>query len=223
MKYFTAFLLLAIIRFMAPAAQHSIGTVKLKNGKELDSVEITLPGGTEEEVRIKFNGKKTKLRSDSIESLILWHKAAPDKKYIMKYSPCREIDYEKGTDGLEKINKWFVLIDEGPNVSLWVYACMVDVGKNGISTGPCDSKYGYNTFYNFWEKGEQYPVYMKFNRKTEKTEAWCAEFFSDDSVLSAKIKNKEYRAKSYKESRRFGTMLCAILVENIVADYSPVR
>ncbi len=222
MRNLTAILFL-LVAMAASAAQHAMGTVKLKDGKEFASVEVTLPGGTEEELTIKSDGKKIKLKSDSIEALILWHKANPEQQYLLKYSPCREIDYEKGTDGLEKFNKWFVLMDEGPNVSVWVYACMIDVGKNGISTAPCDSKYGYNTFYNFWKKGEQYPVYMKYNRKTEKTEAWCAEFFSDDPGLSSKIKNKEYRADSYKESRRFGTMLCAMLIEKIAADYSPSR
>ncbi len=203
------------------AAQKAMGTVQMKDGSEYTNVEVELPGGTVKEFKIKSDGKKIKINSKDVKSLMVWHKSNPSLKHLMVYSDRREIDYDKGEDKIEQFAKWFVLLFPGDNVSVWAYACMVDVGKNGISTAPCDTKYGYNTYYNFWKKGDQYPVYMKFHRKTEETEAWCAKFFSDDETLSDKIKNKKYRAASYKESRRFGTMLCAILIEKIADDYTP--
>lgn len=223
MRVIIAFLMSLMVSFAACPAQKAMGTLELKNGEKHVGVVVEIPAGTEEEVKIKADGKKIKIKSEDVARLILWHEKNPDNKYLMVYSDRREIDYEKGIDRIEKYKKWFVLKNPGENVSVWVYACMIDVGKNGISLAPCDTKYGYNTFYNFWKNGDETPVFMKFHRKTEETEAWCARFFSDDKALSEKILNREYRAGSYKESRRFGTMLCAILIEKIAEDYSPVR
>ena len=52
-------------------------------------------------------------------------------------------------------------------------------------------------------------------------EEWLTQFFADDPKLTEKIKNGDYRAASYKESRRYGTMLCPMRVEDIAADYTP--
>lgn len=223
MKKTVSFICLICMFLTSYAAQKAMGTLHMKDGSKYSSVEIELPAGTVEELKIKLDGKKIKIKSNDVDSLIVWHKSNPDDKYLMRYSKRREIDYEKGEDKIEKYSKWFVLKNTGKYVSVWVYACMVDVTKSGITTAPCDTKYGYNTFYNFWKNGDLYPVYMKYNRKTEKTEAWCAMFFSDDETLSNKILDKQYRAESYKESRRFGTMLCDMMLERIANDYSPAK
>lgn len=223
LKVTITLLFLFFTAFSSTAAQKAMGTVEMKDGRVYSDVQVEIPGGTEEILKIKADGKKIKLNSDEVSRLILWNEHSPEKRYLMKYSSRREIDYDKGIDQIEKYNKWFVLLYEGEYVDVWVYACMIDVGKNGISTGPCDTKYGYNTFYNYWKKGDDYPVFMKYNRKTEKMEEWCAHFFSEDKVLSEKILNKEYRAATYKDSRRFGTMLCPMLIEKITADFLPGR
>lgn len=223
MKIILSFICFICMCVSIHAAQKAIGTIHMKDGSKYSCVEVELPGGTVEEFKIKSDGKKIKIQSNDVDSLIVWHKSNPDDQYLMVYSKRREIDYEKGDDQIEKYSKWFVLKNKGEYVSVWVYACMVDVTRNGIVTAPCDTKYGYNTFYSFWKAGDEYPVYMKYNRKTEKTEAWCAKFFSDDEALSAKILDKQYRADSYKESRRFGTMLCDMMLERIASDYSPSK
>ncbi len=209
--------------FMATAAPKAMGDVAMTDGSVYKGVEVEIPAGTMEEVKIKVDGKKIKLKSELIDHLILWHKDNPELKHFMVYSGRREIDYEKNLDKIEDYKKWFVLMVPGEYVSIWIYACGIDVGKKGINMSPCNNKYGYNTFYNLWKKGDNNPVFLKFNRKQEKMETWLARFLADDPEFAARVLDKEYRTTKYKDSRRFGTMLCPMYLEKIAEDYHPKK
>ncbi len=216
-------LLLWMLPVFAWAGPKAIGNVEMKNGNSYTNAEVEIPAGTMEEFKIKVDGKKMKIQSADVESLLLWHAANPDKKYLMKYADRREIDYDNNVDKLEELKKWFVLFAPGDNVSVWIYAGGINISKNSINMSPVDTRYGYNTFYNFWKEGESCPIFMKFNRKREVMEKWLSTFFADDRRIAAKILNGDYRAQSTKDSRRHGTMLCPILVEKIAEDYFPMR
>ena len=56
----------------------------------IPNAEVEIPAGTMEEFKIKVDGKKMKIQSADVESLLLWHAANPDKKYLMKYADRRE-------------------------------------------------------------------------------------------------------------------------------------
>lgn len=213
--------ILSFIPFILSGAPKSMANINMKNGIVYTNVKIEIPAGIQEEFKAWIDGDKMKIKSDDVESILLFHKDNPAKQYPMIYTHRKEIDYEKNVDRIEERKNWFFLFHAGQNCSVWVYAGMIDVGKNGISFGPYDNKYGYNTFYNFWKRKDEYPVYMKFDRKKEKMEIWLSKFFADDPKMAEKILNQEYRAPSYKDSRRFGTMLCPIMVEDIANDYSP--
>lgn len=211
-------LLFPLILTAAPKAR---GNVEMKDGTVYTDVEVEVPAGTMEEFKIKADNKKIKIKSDDVASLTLWHKDTPENRHLMVYTDRREVNYEKNVDKLEEFKKWFVLFSPGENVSVWIYAGGIDVSKERINMSPASSGYGYNTFYNFWKKGDPCPVFFKFNRKRDKMEEWLSKFFADDPKLTEKIKNGDYRAASTKESRRYGTMLCPMRVEDIAADYTP--
>ena len=80
------------------AGPKAIGNVEMKNGNSYTNAEVEIPAGTMEEFKIKVDGKKMKIQSADVESLLLWHAANPDKKYLMKYADRREIDYDNNVD-----------------------------------------------------------------------------------------------------------------------------
>ncbi len=191
----------------------AIGNILLKNGSQFDSVPFEMPLMQDKKVKVKINGKKQKLETDSIDCIILWNKKHPEEKHLFKAFRMEIMDLTTGAvTGVTPYAIWLCCEQLASNASYWI-----EVGRPSFRWGRLrfnfNSLYSYTSKYYVLKKGSEYPSHIP--EKDSDVKKWARFYFSDDPEVSSRIENGEYNVSDWGYK--------SIDICRIIADYNPKR
>ncbi|MDE6268687.1 MAG: hypothetical protein K2M04_06365 [Muribaculaceae bacterium] len=99
------------------------------NGETLENVELKLPGSWHNKVEYLLDGKKHKVKADSVDHILLYHAEAPERKAYLRWNSIGKFDHKKNEIIDWKAKNWQVLESAGDNLLYWVSFWKVKVGK----------------------------------------------------------------------------------------------
>lgn len=191
----------------------AIGNILLKNGQQFDSVPFEMPLMLDKKVKVKINGKKQKLETDSIDCIILWSTKHPEEKHLFKAFRMEIMDLTTGAvTGVTPYTVWLSCEQLESNASYWI-----KVGRPSFKGGHL--RFNFNSLYTWTsknyvlKKGSEYPSHIP--DKDSDVEKWVRFYFSDDSEVSRRIEEGEYNASDWGHKY--------IDIRRIIADYNPKR
>lgn len=191
----------------------AMGNIVLKNGREIDSVKFEMPLPLDKQVKVRIDGKKQKIATDSIDFIVVWHEKHPDDQHIFKPYRLEYIKLDTGeSDGESDFLLWLTCDQVSPNASYWY-----SVGRPSFKRGKLVLNYNYIHAHEskayVVKKGAETASHVP--TKMEPTKKWAMHFFSDDPVVVRKLEADEYNDSDWGYKY--------IDVPRIVEDYDPQR
>lgn len=161
------------------------GEIHFKDGTTEEYLLVYMPTYYEGRVRVLTFAKEEKVIPVSkIKELIFWNEEEPDRRYTLRYIPCK---YPHTGD------IWALLDYEGKYAAVYTMAWTFNVDKAGRIVGIYEPGYGAERiWYNAHKKS--YLVNPK-GKKVQK-------FYSDDSKLAADMKEQSRNAQYIVENYR---------------------
>lgn len=190
-----------------------IGEMVMIDGKKLDNVEIKLPKGSANNVSIVADDKEMKIPSDSIASLLFWHKDNPGQKCMLVYM--QEGEWNRKLKEIKgwKYKSWFVVETIGDHL---IYL------TEYLKIKPSSSKIKIDVMTkpnHFVKKGTDVAVEIP-DDNFFRVGKWLREFLSDDSKIVERIGDKGYEDRR-QAFRKGGNYYNPFLYEVIAIDYNP--
>ena len=169
-----------------------------------------MPCVADTQVKIITDGQKQMLDTDSIDSIILWDKRYPDRKYLFK--PFRSEIFEYKTEKITGISDspvWLCCEQVEENASYWVEIGRPSFKKQKIQFN--FSSRSYPSVYYVLKKGSEHP-----SRKPDKTKdvkKWVKVYFNDDPEVMRKFEAGESDASDWGYKY--------VDVRRIISEYKP--
>lgn len=201
------------------ARQRGMAKVIMNNGVEYDNVELVLPRGWDDELKMKtVNGKQIKVKSDSVNHLMIWHRDFPERKGLLMYKTYTKFNDKTGEIKPEKFKIWLALESAGKHLSYWIRFNEVKTNKKNITYSLVTSSSPY-----FFVKSENpaFAVEIPINvYRIGKTQQWLCSFLASDPDLTRRISENGYYSKK-DGFRHEGNDYNPFFFEEIAVDYNP--
>lgn len=185
--FMTSFCMLisANMAFALGAGASAIGNIILKSGQHLDSVKFEMPLPVDKQVKVRVNGKKQKIATDSIDCIILWHEKHPDVQHLFRPFTLEYIHLDTGEiEGTSDYQIWLTCDQIEDNASYWW-----SVGRPSFKRG--ELQLNYNAVYSYTSKAyvvkKGAEVASHIPDKTKDVRRWVKVFFRDDPEVMRKF------------------------------------
>lgn len=200
---------LAVIPMCASSARADI---LMKNGHKYENVEVSPPWGADKGLKAVIDGKKTKLASDSIDVVVVWHKDRPDEQYVIKWMRC--LIYRHQEDRLENAySSWFALQAAGDRLSFWIEINSFKLKKKYMRISVPEES------YFLWREGDEGPCRVNTRRGAGRAKEWLSAFLATDGELVRSF-NEDIDIGKWNGGYYYqGTTL----YEKLVKEYTPGR
>lgn len=191
-------------------------TIVMKDGTVKENVEINLPKGWVEKLKIKVGNIEEILKAGDVDYFELWHCANPDQKALIKPFFIGEYKHKKNYLDIRKQMGWMALQSAGDHLSYWIWF-------DKIILKPDKIKYQINDHSHcFVKRNSDVAVMIPINLMAPKrTRDWLKAFLADDPVLTEKITEKGYfnRKNPYHQGNNYNPFF----FEDMASDYNPQR
>ncbi len=169
-------------------------TIVMKDGTVKENVEINLPKGWVEKLKIKVGNIEETLMAGDVDYFELWHCDNPDQKALIKPFFIGEYKHKKNYLDIRKQMGWMALQSAGDHLSYWIWF-------DKIILKPDKIKYQINDHSH---------CFVKRNSDV-----------ADDPVLTEKITEKGYfnRKNPYHQGNNYNPFF----FEDMASDYNPQR
>lgn len=199
--------------FALGSGTSAMGNFVLKNGQQLDSLQFEMPLPVDKQVKVKIDGKKQKIETDSIDYITVWNKKLPDIQYIFKPFTKEYINLDSGEiEGNSDYKIWLTCDQMNDNASYWL-----SVGRPSFKQGKL--QLNYNAAYSYTskayvvKKGAETASHIP--DKTKDVRRWVKVFFRDDPEVVRKLEANEYDGSDWGHKY--------IDVRQIIKDYNPQK
>ena len=210
-RLFTLFLLLVCATLYVSAGS-ARADILMKNGIKYEGVEVSPPWGADKELKAKIDGKKTKITSDSIDMVVIWHKDRPDEQYVIKWM--RALIFRHKENRLENAYRsWFALHQAGDHLSYWIEINSFKLKKKYMRISvPQEAHF-------LWRDCDDGPCKVNTQRGAGRTRAGLTAFLDSDKELCRSL-NEDLDIGKWNGDYYFNGMT---LYEKLVKEYTPGR
>lgn len=181
--------------FALGSGTSAMGNIVLKNGQQLDSLQFEMPLPVDKQVKVKIDGQKQKIETDSIDYITVWNKKLPDTQYIFKPFTIEYLNLDSGEiAGTSDYKIWLTCDQMNDNASYWW-----SVGRPSFKRGKL--QLNYNAVYSYTskayavKKGAETASHIP--DKTKDVRRWVKAFFHDDPEVVRKLEANEYDSSDW--------------------------
>lgn len=194
------------------------------NGEVLEGIEMKLPGSWYEKVEYFIDGKKHKIHADSIDHILLYHVAAPERKAYLRWNSIGKYDFSKNEIIDWKAKNWQMLESAGEHLYYWVSFWKVKVGKNDFTYYIGAYEGARTTPYYFQKPSDPIAFNIPSNfYRPGATRDWLVAYLVDDPSIVERISEKGYFSKKQSDFLRHGNAANPFYYEDIAVDYNPIK
>jgi len=214
MKVYMVICLFLATVFGCLAKNNARCTVVMTDGSVKENVEIDLPKGWVEKLKIKDGNTAETLSAAEVDYFELWHSDSPDRKVMVKSVFVGEYDHKKEEMKPRSQRGWMAVVSAGDYLSYLIWFEKIILKPDKIRYTINDNS------HCFLKRGSDCAVMIPVNLLVPKrTRDWLKGFLADDADLTERITEKGYFNK--KNPYHQGTNYNPFFFEDIAVDYHP--